>query len=350
MAVANDKITLFNGFALDRARGGLFHSGRPVHLRPQSYRVLEYMVEHSGHLISNDTLVDAVWDGRAVTDGAVGKCIEELRVVFGEEGRQYLRNVRGRGYIFECDATAQIRELESEEIDIRRVVVEETNGESDFAAQHIKGQAASASRFSWRSASILMFAGVVAAAAIVAASWRFSGQPTAANIKSIAVLPLKNESGNSDVDYLSDGMTESFINSLSRLPGLSVKARGSVFQYKSKDVDARQVASDLAVQAILTGRLLQRGDDVTLYVSLVDGKTGNQIWGEHYERKLNQLASLERETATDVAEQLSSKLYGADRARLARGSTENSEAYRAYLKGRYYWNTHGGYLKSREFF
>src|SRR6185369_6167045 len=136
------------------------------------------------------------------------------------------------------------------------------------------------------------------------------------------------------------------------LPGLSVKARGSVFQYKGKDVDARKVASDLAVQAILTGRFLQRGDNVTLYVSLVDGQTGNQIWGEQYDRTLNELASLQRETATDVAEQLNSKLHGADRARLSRGSTENSDAYQAYLKGRYYWNSRGGggYHKSLQFF
>src|SRR6478672_6292610 len=112
MVVANDKLTLFNGFALDRARGCLTHSGEPVHLRPQTYRVLQYLADNDGRLISKDALIDAVWEGRAVTDGAVGKCIEELRSVFGEEGRQYLRNVRGRGYIFECDATAQIRELE----------------------------------------------------------------------------------------------------------------------------------------------------------------------------------------------------------------------------------------------
>src|SRR5262245_61709150 len=101
MAAFNDNVTLFNGFALDRARGSLIQGGEPVHLRPQSYRVLEYLVDNPGRLISKDVLIDAVWEGRAVTDGAVGKCIEELRAVFGEDGRQYLRNVRGRGYIFD---------------------------------------------------------------------------------------------------------------------------------------------------------------------------------------------------------------------------------------------------------
>jgi tetratricopeptide (TPR) repeat protein len=97
---------------------------------------------------------------------------------------------------------------------------------------------------------------------------------------------------------------------------------------------------------------VQRGDDVTLYVSLVDGKTGNQIWGEQYDRKLNQLAALEREASSDIAERLNSKLKPSDQTQLSHGSTENSEAYRTYLKGRYYWNNPrvGGYQKSREYF
>ena len=88
MATANDTVTLFNGFSLDRTRGCLVHAGKPVHLRPQSFQVLEYLVNNAGQLISKDKLIEAVWHGRAVTDGAVGKCIEDLRVVFGEEGSE----------------------------------------------------------------------------------------------------------------------------------------------------------------------------------------------------------------------------------------------------------------------
>src|SRR6266576_1251013 len=138
MVVANDKLTLFNGFALDRTRGCLTHSGEPVHLRPQTHRVLQYLADNDGRLISKDVLIDAVWEGRAVTDGAVGKCIDELRSVFGEEGRQYLRNVRGRVYIFDREPQSEfhtVRETHSEEIDMVRVIVEE-NGKSKTAVQH----------------------------------------------------------------------------------------------------------------------------------------------------------------------------------------------------------------------
>jgi len=335
MVVANDKLTLFNGFALDRARGCLTHSGEPVHLRPQTYRVLQYLADNDGRLISKDALINAVWEGRAVTDGAVGKCIEELRSVFGEEGRQYLRNVRGRGYIFDREPQSEfhtLRETHSEEIDMVRVIVEE-NGKSKTAVQHDNK-----TRSRWTTSTSLVAVACVLSCVLVGVYWFSTFRQPATSITSIAVLPLKNETGNAELDYISDGMTETLIGRLSRLPGITVKSRNAVFQYKGKDKDAHAIASDLSVRALLTGRFLQSGNGVTLYVSLIDGRTGNQIWGEQYNRKLDQLASLERETATDIAAQLHAKLQPADKALFARSSTENSDAYLAYLKGRHYWN------------
>jgi len=347
MTPNNDTVSLFNGFALDRTRGCLVNSGEPVHLRPQTYRVLEYLVDNSGRLISKDTLIDNVWEGRAVTDGAVGKCIEELRSVFGEEGRHYLQNVRGRGYIFDRNPQPDantLRETHSEEIDMVRVIVEQSNGDSAVSRKNVKS--------GWRDSTALLAVACVLVFVLIAGYWFYETRRSAKVISSIAVLPLKNESGNSDVEYLSDGMTDSLINRLARLPGLTIKARSTVFRYKGKDVDPRSIASELSVQAVLSGRFVQHGDDVTLYVSLVDGQTGDQLWGDQYERKLDQLPSLERETAEEIAEHLNSKLGPADQRRLASGSTNNSEAYRAYLKGNYYWNnpTRGNYGKSQEFF
>jgi serine/threonine protein kinase len=159
-----------------------------------------------------------------------------------------------------------------------------------------------------------------------------------APIESIAVLPFQNEAGNPDVEYLSDGMTESLINSLSQLPKLNVKARSSVFRYKGKEFEPQQVGSELNVQAILNGRVVQRGDDLTLYLSLVDGRSGNQLWGEQYNRKLTNLVTLQNEIARDVANKLRTRLSGADELKLAKKYTENVEAYRLYLEGRFYWN------------
>ncbi|MDQ3666610.1 MAG: protein kinase [Acidobacteriota bacterium] len=178
---------------------------------------------------------------------------------------------------------------------------------------------------------------VLLIAAIGFGYWLYTNRASnAASIESIAVLPFVNEGGNAEVEYLSDGMTESLINSLSQLPKLSVKARSSVFRYKGKEVEPLQVASELSVQAILNGRFVQRGDDLALYLSLVDARNGNQLWGEQYNRKLTDLLALQSEIARDVSQKLQARLSGADERRLAKNYTENVEAYQLYLKGRYY--------------
>lgn len=158
-------------------------------------------------------------------------------------------------------------------------------------------------------------------------------------IESIAVMPFVNESGNADVEYLSDGMTEILIASLSKLPNLNVKARTSVFRYKGKDIDPRSVAQDLNVQAILTGRVLQRSNNLTLYVELIDTTNENVLWKADYQRQMNDLVALQNEIANDVSQKLRSRLTPADTQKLTKqSSTTNPEAYRLYLQGRYFWN------------
>ena len=157
-------------------------------------------------------------------------------------------------------------------------------------------------------------------------------------IESIAVMPFVNESGSADVEYLSDGMTETLISSLSQLPNLNVKARSSVFHYKGKDFDLQKTAQELKVQAILTGRVVQRGEQLTLSLELVNTQTENAIWSEQYNRKQTDLVSLQSEIARDVSSKLRVKLSGADEQKLAKSYTANPEAYQLYLKGRFYWN------------
>ena len=155
-------------------------------------------------------------------------------------------------------------------------------------------------------------------------------------INSLAVLPFVNESGNSDVEYLSDGMTDSLINSLSQLPNLSVKARSTVFRYKGKEIEAQKVASDLSVQSILSGRVVLRGNDLVLYLSLVDARDGNQLWGEQYNRRLTDLVSLQNEITRDVSRKLRARLSGSEEQKLTKSYTANADAYQLYLKGRYH--------------
>ena len=171
--------------------------------------------------------------------------------------------------------------------------------------------------------------------------YRYFGLNTK-QIESIAVMPFVNESGNADVEYLSDGMTETLIGSLSQIPNLNVKARSSVFRYKGKEASAQTVGKELNVQAILNGRVVKRGDDLTLYVELVNTTTENILWKAEYNRSMANLVSLQGEIARDVSNKLRARLSGAEQARVNKSYTENPEAYQLYLKGRYFWNKRTG--------
>jgi len=161
-------------------------------------------------------------------------------------------------------------------------------------------------------------------------------------IQSIAVMPFVNESGNADVEYLSDGMTETLIGSLSQLPNLNVKARSSVFRYKGKETNPQTIGKELNVQAILNGRVSQRGDQLTLSLELIDAQTENVIWSEQYNRRQSDLVTLQSEIARDVSSKLKSKLSGSDVAKVEKNYTANAEAYQLYLKGKFYWNKRTG--------
>ena len=158
------------------------------------------------------------------------------------------------------------------------------------------------------------------------------------SINSIAVLPFVNDSGNLEVEYLSDGMTETLIRSLSQLPNLAVKSRSTVFYYKGKETSPTKIGEELNVQAVLLGRFVQRGDELRLNLELVNTKTQDVIWAEEYNRGRSDLLSLQSEIARDVSTKLKLKLSGADESKAAKTSTADPGAYQAYLKGRYYWN------------
>jgi eukaryotic-like serine/threonine-protein kinase len=155
-------------------------------------------------------------------------------------------------------------------------------------------------------------------------------------IHSLADLPFVNATGNADVDYLSDGISESLIDSLSRVPELRVISRNAVFRYKRSDIDALQVGRELNVRAVLTGRIARRGDALSISAELLDTRDNTQLWGEHYDRKVAEILSSEQDIAARISEKLRLRLSGEDIERLARHGTSNPEAYQLYLKGRYF--------------
>jgi eukaryotic-like serine/threonine-protein kinase len=156
-------------------------------------------------------------------------------------------------------------------------------------------------------------------------------------IESIAVLPFQNRSTEPDSEYLSDGLAESLIYRLSQLPNLKVSPTSSVFNYKNKEINAVKIGNELGVNAVLSGRIVQRGDSLTISAELVDVRYNKLLWGEQYERKMSEVLQTHREIAREIVEKLKLKVSGEEKA-LAKHYTENNEAYQLYMKGRFYWN------------
>ena len=190
-------------------------------------------------------------------------------------------------------------------------------------------------------------AGITAALAAAVMLWPARGGA----IDSIAVLPFANASQDPDMEYLGDGISESLIMSLSQLPGLKVMSRNSVFHFKGRAADAREVGRSLDVRAVLTGRVTQRGGNLSISAELVDARDNSHLWGGQYNRSSSEILSVQEEIARQISDNLRLKLTGEDRTRLARRITESTEAYQFYLKGRYFWNQRGkGLLKAVECF
>src|SRR5688572_5019677 len=171
-------------------------------------------------------------------------------------------------------------------------------------------------------------------------------------IDSVAVLPFQNQSSDADSEYLADGLAESLIYRLSQLPNLKVSPRSLVFRYKGQATDPLKIARELGVSAVMSGRIVQRGDNLTIGVELVDVRHNKVIWGEQYERKMADLLATQREIVNEIVQKLRLKLPNTDTTGLTKHYTVNNEAYQLYLKGRFYWGkrTEHGMEKSLEYF
>jgi serine/threonine-protein kinase len=171
-------------------------------------------------------------------------------------------------------------------------------------------------------------------------------------INSLAVLPFVNDTGDSEMEYVSDGLSESLINNLSQLPGLKVIARSSAFRYKGRNADADEVAHALGVKSILTGRVLRHGENLQISVELMDARDKTHMWGGQYNRRGRDLMAMQQDIAQEISRTLRLKLSSAEQSRVGSLHTANGEAYELYLKGRFYWNKRTGesLTKSVEYF
>jgi eukaryotic-like serine/threonine-protein kinase len=200
-------------------------------------------------------------------------------------------------------------------------------------------------RFLWAAIPIL-------ALAILMIGWVFLRTTYFNPIRSIAVLPLVDDSKDASTQYISDGITEGVIDKLSEIPSLRVMSRNSVFRFKGKETDAPTVGKTLNVQMLLTGRIARQGDALIVGAELVNVSDGSQIWGRQFRYPISDLSRAQDELASAVLDKLKLRLNSTEGNRLAKPATDNSEAYQLYLQGRYHWNqrTRAGIRKSIEFF
>jgi eukaryotic-like serine/threonine-protein kinase len=188
---------------------------------------------------------------------------------------------------------------------------------------------------------------LVGAGAFLSHSRRGGGE-----ISSVAVMPFVNATNDPNTEYLSDGVTESLINNLSQISNLVVMSRASVFHYKGQDVDPQVVARDLKVQGVITGRIVQRGEQLIVSAELIDARTNRNLWGDQYNRKVSDLLAVQQDITSAISAKLHERLTGETKDHVVKSQTSDPEAYQQYLKGRYYWEkrTPDSLEKSKDYF
>ncbi|HZV87505.1 MAG TPA: winged helix-turn-helix domain-containing protein [Candidatus Binatus sp.] len=329
----------FGPFRLDPTERKLLRGNEMVALTPKAFDTLHLLVRNSGRVLEKDELISMLWPDTFVEEGSLSNHIFLLRKALGEDPG-FIETVPRRGYRF-VGAVRQFPVAPAAHLE----------KPPEVGAPIIASLPARARRY-WRSRAALGIAAVTVLASLAAAGWFYEFAARGEAIDSLAVLPFVNANGDPNTEYLSDGITESLINSLSQLPNLKVMSRDSAFRFKGKEADPQTVGRELNVRAIFKGKVTQRGDTLNISAELINARDGSHIWGQQYDRKLADMVTLREEIAREMASALRVHLTGAEEKRLTKSYTANPEAYQDYLKGRYWWNktTVGGFDKGIEYF
>jgi TolB-like protein/DNA-binding winged helix-turn-helix (wHTH) protein/Tfp pilus assembly protein PilF len=338
----------FGPFRVDARKRLLVRDGAEVRLPAKAFEILLVLLDERGRLVEKDELMRRVWPDAVVEENNLTVNISALRKSLSEipGEHRYVLTVPGRGYQFVADV------LENEVESIRPSTdygsTQPTNNNFDLPLGLNTEQAKKESpllsgdeqKVQRRRFPLLALSAILIAAVIIVAYFAYSrpfARHSRTGLTSIAVLPFANNTGDPNTDYLSDGIPENLINSLSQLRGVKVIARSSTFKYRGAEIDLNDVSKTLGVQAILTGRVTQRGDNLSINVELMNASDQTQIWGEQYDRKLSDLLAIQRDITREIVEKLKLQVEGEEKGP-ARHYTENNEAYQLYLKGRFHWN------------
>lgn len=292
----------FGPYRLDVMNQRLLCDGAPVPITPKSFDTLLLLVRNRERVVGKSELMSHLWPDTVVEEANLSQNIFTLRKALDARGAgaSYIETIPRRGYRF----AAEVKEVLAQPPPRPR-------------------------RLEW-----LALAAILGLTAI----WAYLLVARGGAGDSIAVLPFVNAGANPDTEYLSDGITESLINSLSQLTRLKVMARTTAFSYKGRTLDPIQIGRELGVRAVLTGQVARRGDDIVIQVDLVDVEAGSQLWGEQYNRRLADMPGLQAELSREISEKLRLRLTGEEEKQLTRRSTASIEAFQLYLHGRYYLN------------
>ncbi len=338
-AGAQESVRFGKDFEVDLRAFELRHLGRPLKLERIPLQVLLILIEQKGQLVTREEIAEKIW-GKDVfldTDNSINGAIRKIRQVLKDDPQQprYVETLAGRGYrfvapVFDGELSAPASQLAKTEPGPTLVQSNATGNrdsvvESPIATPH-------GIKVSW----LLALAAVCVMGVITWAGWHyFYGASAGSHIRSIAVLPLQNLSGDPTQDFFADGMTEELITELSRIQSLRVISHTSVMEYKGTRKHLPQIARELGVDGVLEGSVIRENDQVRVTVQLLDGPNDRHIWSEAYERPLHGVLNLQREVAEAVAQQIRVQLTPEQQARIGSARPVNPEAYDAYLRGRY---------------
>jgi TolB-like protein/DNA-binding winged helix-turn-helix (wHTH) protein len=354
----------FGSFRLDLNRNRLLRDGEVVALSPKAIQTLTLLVQNPGKPLEREALMQAVWPDVTVEDANLTVAISQLRKGLNQNGdaTKFIETIPRVGYRFVADICEVIEEpaplILEERIRSQPIKPIADNGETNGTSSAPAELQAKISLLpeqrpflrTHRSLIVALALCLTIAAAAVAYRLVKSSSSVPANISSVAVLPLRNLTGDPNAEYLSDGITESIISQLSRVPELKVISRASVFTFKAKEIDPREAGRRLGVGSIVEGSLLKRKDRIRAQVELISAADGHIIWsGDSFERAAADIFEVQDEISCNVAEHLQ-RVLCADRP--APRATENVAAYEAYLKGRYYMaqRTAESLMKAIQFF
>ena len=337
-----NSVVRFGTFEVSFQSGEIRRSGLRIRVQQQPMKLLEILLEHPGEVVTREELRSRVWPDESFGDfdQALNIAIGKLRSALGDsaENPRFIETLPKRGYRFIADVSvvdADARPKRPESV-ARDLSVTDPG-------QKIQGigLAVAPQRRLWPTRQIIgaLALVIIIVSLSILSIWRFrSRTPASTGIRSIAVLPLENLSGDSSQNYFADGMTDELITDLAQISALRVISRTSVMAYKGARKPLPQIARELNVDAVVEGTVLRSGDQVRITAQLIEAATDKHLWSQSYEGELQDTLALQNRVASAIADQIRINLTPQEQAALKNLKVVNPEAYESYLKGRYFWN------------